>query len=382
MSLDPLLPVPLIAVMAAVALASAVARLRRGAPKVAIARALAMLVLAAAVAVDPTLAGGSGEARRSAADVLFVVDSTSSMAALDFDGGAPRLDGVRADIVELAAAFPGGHFSLIRFDSRARLELPWTTDRGALATAVSVLRQERAVYSRGSQLDLPLALIDEQLPRPSGVRDGRTSHTLVFFFSDGEERAGAGSDPPAGASETGVALPDEESGEQAITSFVELAADVDGGAVFGYGTTHGAPLLEFVGSDELFTAGDSPYVYDYATAGPAISRLDEDNLVEIASELGLPYVHRSEPGGLGGMASELADAAPMVSDGVRDAPRRLYWIPSLGLLVLLMWQAVTAITEATATRQLFRGSTTPKATEPSTVVAESAPRHRREEPAA
>ena len=166
------------------------------------------------------------------------------MAALDFDGDAPRLDGVRADIVELAAEFPGAHFSLIRFDSQARLELPWTTDLGALETAVSVLRQERALYSRGSRLDLPLQVIDEQLARPSaGERSRRQlQRGLLLLRRRGPSRHGRrGAD--ASTDKPGRCFLTMTTNEQPISSFAELAPDVDGGAVFGYGTTEGAPML-------------------------------------------------------------------------------------------------------------------------------------------
>ena len=218
MQFDPLLPLPVIGVMAGIAAAFVVARARRGAPIWALARGAAMVVLATVIAVDPALTGGSSEARRAAADVLFVVDTTSSMAALDYGVDAPRLDGVRADIVELAAEFPGAHFSLIRFDSQARLELPWTTDLGALETAVSVLRQERAMYSRGSRLDLPLQVIDEQLPRPSAATGDDGSYSVVFYFSDGEVRRGADTEDPAVDRQTGVILPDddERAGDQLV----------------------------------------------------------------------------------------------------------------------------------------------------------------------
>jgi Ca-activated chloride channel family protein len=303
------------------------------------------------------LTGGSSEARRAAADVLFVVDTTSSMAALDYRVDSPRLDGVRADIVELAAEFPGAHFSLVRFDSQARLELPWTTDLGAIETAVSVLRQERAVFSRGSQLDLPLQVIDEQLPRPSATSDD--GYSIIFYFSDGEVRRSPDTEEAVVDRRTGVILPDDES-QQGISSFAELAADVDGGAVFGYGTPEGAPMLQFFGNDAMFVSADaavpaSPYVQDFATGQTAISRLDEGNLVEIANDLGVPYVHRSEPGGLSATAAALADGAPTVSDGSRESPRRLYWIPALALLALLLWQAAVTVNEVTATQRILGG---------------------------
>jgi Ca-activated chloride channel family protein len=346
--------------MAGIAAAFVVARARRGAPLSALIRGAAMVVLATVIAVDPALTGGSSEARRAAADVLFVVDTTSSMAALDYQIDSPRLDGVRADIVELAAEFPGAHFSLIRFDSQARVELPWTTDFGALETAVSVLRQERALYSRGSRLDLPLQVIDDQLPRPSAASGDDGSYSVVYYFSDGEVRPGAERESPAVDGQAGVILPDDDESQQAISSFTELAADVDGGAVFGYGTPEGAPMLQFFGADALFVSADteaptSPYVQDFATGQTAISRLDEANLVEIADDLGVPYVHRSAPGGLSGTAAALADAAPTVSDGSRETPRRLYWIPALALLAVLLWQAAVTVNEARAMQRILGG---------------------------
>ena len=360
MQIDPLLPLPLIGVLAAVGVVFVVARVRRGTSVAAIFRGLAMVVLATVIAIDPAITGGTSEARRAAADVLFVVDSTSSMAALDFNGDAPRLDGVRADIVELAAEFPGAHFSLIRFDSQARLELPWTTDLGALETAVAVLRQERALYSRGSRLDLPLQVIDEQLARPSAAGGADGNYSVVFYFSDGEVRRDTAGEEPAADRRTGQVLPDDDENEQPLSSFAELAPDVDGGAVFGYGTTNGAPMLAFVGTDELLATDDaaepvSPYVLDYDTEQLAISRIDEGNLQAIADDLGVPYLHRSEPGGVGAIGSALADAAPTVNDGSRATLHRLYWIPALLLLAVLLWQAAVTTGEALAMQRLLGG---------------------------
>jgi Ca-activated chloride channel homolog len=137
--------------------------------------------------------------------------------------------------------------------------------------------------------------------------------------------------------------------------------------VFGYGTAEGSPMLQFFGSDALFVTADSdaprsPYVQDFATGRTAISRLDEGNLDEVADELGVPYLHRSAPGGLSAMATALAEAAPTVSDGSRDTPRRLYWIPALALLAVLLWQAAVTVNEAMATQRILGGPA--KATPP------------------
>jgi Ca-activated chloride channel homolog len=350
---DPLVPPALIAAAVVVAFGFVAVRVVRGAPGWAVVRSIAMTVLAATIAIDPAMGGESSEARRTAANVLFVVDSTSSMAALDYDGDSPRLEGVRADIVELAAAFPGARFALVRFDSHARLEVPWTTDAGALESAVSVLRPERALYSRGSRLDLPLLVIHDLLravPAMDASADG--AYGVVFYFSDGEQRSGPTEELPPLGQQAGPILTDEGTTDS-IEAWSELAPDVDGGAVFGYGTTDGAPMLEFVGADQSFLASAAPYVYDYEADAIAISRLDEANLADIARDLGVPFVHRTSPGGLTALGSAIAADAPTVGDGSRGTLRRMYWVPALGLFALALWQATATANEAIATRRLL-----------------------------
>ena len=350
MQLDPLVPVPALIAGGVVFAVVLVARLLRCGFTRHTARWLAAVVLVTAIALDPATTGGASDARRTAANVLFVVDSTSSMAAVDYDGSSQRLAGVRADILEVAAAFPGARFALVRFDSQARMELPWTTDLAALETAVSVIRQERAVYSRGSALDLANPVMDQMLPGP-GLAGSGEAHAVVFYFSDGEQRTLPVSDRPTIDTATGIIIGEDDGTEEPV-AFADLAPQIDGGAVLGYGTAAGAPMVEFHGSDELFTSRATPYVTDYTTNTPAISRLDEGNLRDIASELELPYVHRTEPGGLAGLASSLAADAPMVSDGSRETLDRLYWVPALGLLAVAMWQALVSVAERSATRSM------------------------------
>ena len=366
MQTDPLVPVPVIVAGAGVLAATLLTRVARARSvragiTPALVRAVVMAMTALAVVTDPWVNGGHSEAQRVSADVVFVVDSTSSMAAVDYHEGLPRLEGVRADILELAESFRGAHFSLIRFDSQARLELPWTTDVSALETAVSVIRQERAVYSQGSSLELPAEVLDYLIPRPGSAPSTSTgedgSFVVVFYFSDGERRPGPTGDRPRLDTQTGMIIDNGGTGVPEV-SFADLASDIDRGAVFGYGTPEGAPMIEFRGTDEPFT-GASPYVFDYSAGVLAISRLDEGNLVEIAEELGLPYIHRSEPGGLGGLAAQFASDAPMVSDGSRDTRLRLYWIPALVLVALVLWQAAVSVSEARDTRRLFGGPARP-----------------------
>lgn len=363
MTVDPLLPWPAVVALGALAVVTLAVRLRRRPGAGAVARSFGIAAAALLVVVDPATTGGRSEARRVDADVLFVVDTTASMAAEDYGPDAagrsdlPRLDGVRADIADLAANFPGAHFSLVRFDTQARIDLPWTTDVNALDTAISVLRQERAAYSRGSQLDLALAAIAEQVPRRSSTDEG--GHTVVFYFSDGERTAPTAGGPTIAqhaaemlgpAIDAEAALADGELPE----SFAELAGTVDAGAVFGYGTAEGARMREFVGRDQRQGPGADPYLIDPATGEHAVSRADERTLRGIADDLGVPYLHRRTPGGLDDLAADIRAAAAASDAGARETRDRLYWIPALALVALVLWQAAVSVDELAATRRALR----------------------------
>jgi Ca-activated chloride channel family protein len=129
---------------------------------------------------------------------------------------------------------------------------------------------------------------------------------VVVFASDGE---------------TTVAKPPQR-------SFANLAAYVDAGAVFGYGTPTGGFMP---------TGGAPPWTFvrDPATKEDARSRIDETNLRGIADQLEVSYAHRVSPGGLDSWADNLRRG-----DGVPDregaAKYQLYWMLALVLFGLAL----------------------------------------------
>ena len=188
MTFDPLLPLPALAAMVVAGVVLVVLWVRRETPpRLSVMRWSAMGLLLLVIAVDPTISGGRAAIKRSDANVLFVVDTTGSMAAQDYGGGQPRLVGVRHDITALADEFSGAHFALITFNSKTRVILPWTTDRLALDSATELLRQEWTSYAQGTRLDEPLPTMRSLLPRAEGG-DG---YDIVFYLSDGEQTTGA-----------------------------------------------------------------------------------------------------------------------------------------------------------------------------------------------
>lgn len=327
LTFDPLVPWPVI-VAAAVAGALAVRGwVRRGTPtRQGVVRWSAMGLLLLLVAADPAIGGGRASVKRSDANVLFVVDTTGSMAALDYNGDEPRLAGVRNDIAALADEFSGAHFALVTFNSKTRVIVPWTIDRGALDSAARLLRQEWTQYAQGTRLDEPLTTMRQLLPRagPGGGYD------VVFLMTDGEQTV-----------------------QPAPRSFEHLDAAVAGGAVLGYGTDEGARMHVYVGRDEV----PDLFIHDYETGTDAVSRIDEASLEKVADELGVTYVHRTAPDDVEQIADDAAGRVGTVYAGERDTKRRLYWVPAFGVIGLVLWQFARTTLEIVDDRRALGGKT-------------------------
>ena len=148
---------------------------------------------------------------------------------------------------------------------------------------------------------------------------------LVFYFGDGEQTR---DDPPE--------------------SMAAAAQYIGDGAVFGYGTEEGGPMrpnLDFgVQLDpDAPDPAPAPYLLDTTQAGSpiAISRIDEDALKKVASELGVGYQHRTP-----GTEPSFPDVEDRMGEEIEvpevAVAERLYWIPVLAAFALLLWDLVLA----------------------------------------
>ena len=327
MIINPVLPLWLLVIMAVALIAFGIwqvvaAPAGKGLRRVWILRVV-MVALLLTVAIRPTIPGeGQGPTVSGGLEVYFVVDTTSSMAAEDYgdtyvdDEGftrhETRLDGVKTDIASIAEQLEGAEFSLVTFDAVAIQRVPLTSDATALLSATSVMRQEISGYSQGSSIDAPLELVDSLLQDAIELNPDRDR--VVFYFGDGEQTVGA--DPE---------------------SFAKLAGYIAGGAVLGYGTAEGGPMVEFNGYDD---SGDERYyIQDYSLSpvGDAISRIDEEKLATIASDLGVEYTHRQAGDSAAGLVAGIDVGELLRDEGEPDQAIELYWIFAipLGLLVLL-----------------------------------------------
>ena len=284
-------------------------------------RRIAMTVALLGIALGPAVPSTTTTVE-SNIEMFFVVDRTGSMAAEDYDGTRPRLDGVREDVVALVEAMPGARYSVIGFDSQATRQLPLTTDARAVRSWADTLVQEITFYSAGSAVDRPLAALTAALEgaaerHPQNVR-------LVFLLADGEDTRGDGSV------------------EEETQSYASVADLVDGGAVLGYGTAAGGQMRSYDGTSATGPGTDAPWILDPTEPGtpPAVSHIDETALRRVAEQLGVDYTHRIAPGGVEDLVSGV-DVETIVTDGRRDVSvyEDISWPLAAALAVLLAWEA-------------------------------------------
>lgn len=272
----------------------------------------ALVLLLIGAALRPGFPGGSAQRASADLNVFFVVDTTTSIVAEDYGDGSPRLDGVRQDIMAIAAALPGARFSVLTFDSNAVVRMPLTTDTTALETMVSVLEPQVTAYSKGSSVTIAGELLAERL---KAARAGHPERPrLVYYLGDGEQTSGK---PPEALKVDGGL--------------------VDGGAVLGYGTQEGGRMKD-PGQRPGGDVRGNGYVQDRSSGGArdAVSIIDEGRLRGIAAGLGVPYVHRSAGDPVAAMMQQAdpGDLQRSPDDTGLGGRTELYWIFALAAFLL------------------------------------------------
>lgn len=273
-----------------------------------------MTSLAMVIALfGPAINGAIARQASSDVNVFFVVDTTTSAMARDYDGERTRLEGYREDIAKIQEEMPGVRFSIITFDFTARVTMPLTTDTQALKTATENLRVENSLYSGGSSVTAAQERLKLTLEGSKERQPGRSN--VIFYLGDGEQTASTQPAP------------------------FDLGDLVNGGAVLGYGTDKGGAMASTTSDG---TTGDD--IKD-ASGNPGISKIDEKRLEEIADQLGVPYTHRT--GGDIGPALKEADPGTTV-DGAGAAIETytsLVWVLALLISGLLMCDLFLATRE-------------------------------------
>ncbi|MFJ6454537.1 VWA domain-containing protein [Paenarthrobacter sp. NPDC091669] len=310
MTFAPVIPWPLLVLALAAVLVFTVLALTRKARPAAL-RGVAVVLLLLAM-LRPGWPGGQANTAAAEMDVFFVVDTSTSMAAEDYNGSATRLSGAKRDVMAIAKELAGAKFSLITFDNKATVRMPLTRDATALQTAMTTLQPQNPRYAKGSIVTGAAQLLKERLAATKEQHPGRPA--LVFYAGDGENTSAE--QPPA-----------------------MDAANVAGGAVLGYGTPQGGRMKETPDAD----AG---YLKDRSSDTPqeAVSRIDENQLRAIAEQLRLPYAHRTGTEPPSDMLGKTQPGALTISDA--DTPGRieLYWLLALAAFLLALHEPLRHLT--------------------------------------
>lgn len=255
---------------------------------------------------------GEVEVQNNNLDVIFVVDTTLSMDALDYNGGK-RLDAVKKDIEYIVDELSGSSFSLISYDSTSSIKLPFTRDSNAIKVAINTLRVPDSLYASGSDITLfkndLLAMLDRSIKKEDRKR-------IVFIISDGE-----------------ITVDDAE-----LSSLIDLRDKVDGGAVLGYGTDSGGKMEV----ETYRNSGKYEYVKDRSSYPykEAVSKIDETNLNKMADDLGISYVHMTSQNNVNSTISDVRRVKTITDSNKEYAYSDTYYYFSFLLIPLILFELI------------------------------------------
>ena len=204
--------------------------------------------------------------------VLFVIDTSVSMKALDYDGSKERIEGVIDDCCYIIDELSGSKFSIITFGDTAQKIIPFTTDSDMVQAEIKSIKLENDFYAKGTSLNIVNDIFEKTLEEEY-IRQNETTKFVVFFITDGEIT---------------------KEGEN-LNSFAKIKKYISEGAVLGYGTTDGGKMVNSLYEDNPNSDFYYKYYYDSNyNRITALSKLDENNLRQISTDLEIDYIQMNK----------------------------------------------------------------------------------------
>ncbi len=237
-------------------------------------------------------------------NVVFVIDDTISMLANDYPGGKTRLEGMKSDCEYIIDSLYGSRFTVITFHNSANLLTPLSDNVSYTKSLINAIYPLDQFYAHGTTLNTPIAVMQDTLKQISETKGG---NTIVFFISDGEITNGS-----------------------SLESYSSIKGMVSGGAVLGYGTESGGKMYVKSYSDQLEVVQDKS-TYPYTDA---ISKIDEGNLKQIASDLGVEYIN---------MQGSKTEIDRLIKESINNAVKSDAKIVGAGFADIYFWLAIPVI---------------------------------------
>lgn len=274
-------------------------------------RQIIIVVLLFAINIRPMYLDKNTLVQRQKLDayVIFCVDSTISMLAEDYDGNHTRLSGAKADMYHIVDRLDGAQFSIIGFNNDARVLTPFTSDATYVKTIIDAIYPIPSVHATGTNISVCQRTLESVIDEARTLGEG---DIYVFFITDGEN-----------------------TDDNRLRSFEGLEEDIAGGAVMGYGTQAGGQM-HYTNS----TNGTTSVIMD--GNNPALSHINEDNLEQIASDLGISYVHMVTTSNLNSTLNPIRNQInEEPEDEMKDSYTDMYYWFVLPLSVLIGYEFIS-----------------------------------------
>ncbi len=269
--------------------------------------ALGLAVLGAALALARPRWGVSSEkVERRGVDVVFVLDSSLSMAA--FDVAPNRLEAAKSLLRRLATAMPENRLGLVQTEGEGLALSPLTLDGAAIDLMLDTVEP--------GSLSVPGTELATGLDRAIGLfPDGSERHRAIVLFSDGEDHRGDLDREIERLKKAGVVV-----------------------SAIGIGTAAGSPL-KIPGSEVDPAAGrrGSDGFKRDGNGQVVISRLHEEALERVARETGGIYLRAAnaglDPAPIAKRIGEISGRS-IAQDEVEALEERFQWPLALAALAL------------------------------------------------
>jgi len=206
-------------------------------------------------------------------DVIFCFDNTLSMAAKD-GMKESRFDRAKEDVEYIVDNLTGSYYSLISYNDVSYLRIPLTKDASSFKASLKTMRIPNLTYANGTNVTIFKDNLEKVL-ESSSSKVGRLS--IVFIIGDGENTS-----------------------SDKLDSLSNLKKYITNGAVLGYGSSEGSTMEveSYQGSGYYQKVKDKD-------GQAAITKLDENNLKQIAGDLGIEYIHVDKTTDLSNLVEEV-----------------------------------------------------------------------------
>ena len=259
---------------------------------------------------------GENMAIASDLSVLFVIDTSVSMRALDYDGNKERFEGVINDCCYIVDELSNSKFSIITFSDTAQKVIPFTNDTDMVQAELKAISLENDLYAKGSSMNIVKDTLEKSLIEEK-ERQNEDTKLIVFFITDGEIT---------------------KEGEN-LESFSNLSQYISDGAVMGYGTKDGGKMVNSTYSNQPNSNFYYIYYYDdtYQKV-TAISKIDENNLKKIASDLKIDYIQMSEKSNIDGKLKQIKniESSSQGQEEKINTYQDIYYYFAIPLVILLI----------------------------------------------